>query len=117
MTRKLPWLRLYVEVVDDEKLRLLAFEDRWHFVALLCCKGAGVLDSCDDAPLMRRKIAVKMGLQVRELEEVARRLSEVGLIDAKTLQPCAWDARQMQSDADPTASERKRRQRLRERNS
>ena len=92
-----PWFRAYTEMVDDAKLRLLAFEDRWHFVALLCCKGAGLLDEQDD-PLLRRKVAVKLGLALRELDEVARRLAEVGLIDLDTLQPLAWEDRQFKSD-------------------
>ncbi|CAN7304869.1 hypothetical protein LJR296_001430 [Cupriavidus necator] len=96
-SKQLPWFRMYTEAVDDEKLRLLAFEDRWHFVALLCCKGQGVLD--DAGPLLMRKVAVKLGLDVRTLEDVARRLAEVGLIDEKSLQPIAWDERQMRSDS------------------
>lgn len=99
MTRSLPWFRAYTDMVDDEKLRLLAFEDRWHFVALLCCKGAGLLDAGDSAPLLRRKLAVKLGLASRELEEVARRLAEVDLIDFETFQPLAWEQRQFQSDS------------------
>ncbi len=94
---KMPWFRAYTEMVDDEKLRLLAFEDRWHFVALLCLKGQGLLD--DGGPLMMRKVAVKLGLDLRTLDDVARRLAEVGLIDKDTLQPLAWDARQMKSDS------------------
>lgn len=94
--KKMPWFRMYSEAVDDEKLRLLAFEDRWHFVAILCCKCSGVLDSKD--PLLRRKMAVKLGLGIRELDEVARRLSEVGLIDFETMQPLHWEERQFQSD-------------------
>ena len=90
------WFRMYAEAVDDEKLRLLAFEDRWHFVALLCCKAQGLLDGTD--VLTRRKVAVKLGLDSRELEEIARRLAEVGLIDASSLQPMAWDRRQFKSD-------------------
>ena len=35
---KMPWFRLYHRMIDDEKLRLLAFEDRWHFVAPTTCK-------------------------------------------------------------------------------
>lgn len=85
MTGPIRWFRMYAEAVDDEKLRLLAFEDRWHFVALLCCKAQGLLDGTD--VLTRRKVAVKLGLDSRELEEVARRLAEVGLIDAETLEP------------------------------
>lgn len=106
---KMPWFRAYTEMVDDEKLRLLAFEDRWHFVALLCLKGQGILDG--DDPLMMRKVAVKLGIDMRTLEEVIRRLAEVGLIDGKTLQPLAWESRQMRSDADPTNAERQRRYR------
>lgn len=93
----MPWFRAYTEMVDDEKLRLLAFEDRWHYVALLCLKGQGVLDSGDT--LMLRKVAVKLGLDLRTLDDVVRRLSEVGLIDQRTLQPLAWDKRQMKSDS------------------
>lgn len=107
--RRLPWLRLYTEIIDDEKIRLLAFEDRWHYTAILCCKGQGILDESNQM-LMRRKVAVKLGLQVRELEEVARRLGEVGLIDEDTLQPCGWCKRQFASD---NSSERVRRHRAR----
>lgn len=113
--KPLPWLRLYTEMVDDEKIRLLAFEDRWHYVALLCCKGAGLLDAGDRIELLRRKLGVKLGLAARELEAAANRLAEVGLIDAETFQPIGWEGRQFASDTDPTAADRKRRQRERER--
>lgn len=113
MSQALPWFRAYTKMVDDEKLRLLAFEDRWHFIAILCLKGQGVLDEND--PLMMRKAAVKMGLDTRSLEEAARRLAEVGLIDRDTLQPHKWEVLQQRSDTDPTAADRKRRQRQRER--
>lgn len=109
----LPWFRLYAEAVDDEKLRLVAFEDRWHFIAILCCKAAGVLDG-EDAQLRLRKVAVKLGLDLRELGEVARRLAEVGLICAESLQPLAWDDRQFKSDHDTTAADRQRRKRMRD---
>jgi hypothetical protein len=92
------WFRLYSEAVDDEKLRLLAFEDRWHFVAILCLKSQGILDNLDDEAMQRRKVAVKLGVQLRELDEIARRLAEVGLLDQSTLQPLAWDRRQYKSD-------------------
>lgn len=97
MTAQLPWFRLYHRIVDDEKLRLLAFEDRWHFVALCCLKASGLIDEPDSA-MRSRKIAVKLGIQVRELEEVARRLREVELID-ETLNPVAWTQLQQRSDS------------------
>lgn len=80
------WFRLYSEIVDDEKLRLLAFEDRWHYVAILCCKSKGILDNSNPV-MVRRMLAVKMGLDVLELDEVCRRLAEAGLLDTESLQP------------------------------
>lgn len=92
----LPWFRLYSRIIDDDKLRLLAFEDRWHFVALCCLKSDGLLDE-ERGDLRDRRIAVKLGVQVRELEEISRRLREVGLVD-EGLNPVAWDELQFKSD-------------------
>jgi hypothetical protein len=111
---EITWFRLYAEAVDDEKLRLLAFEDRWHFVALLCCKAKGILD--DSPKLMHRKVAVKLGIDLKTLDEVARRLSEVGLIDEKTLQPLSWDERQFISDSSTERVRAYRERRKKERN-
>ena len=97
--KALPWLRLYTEIIDDEKLGLLSFEDRWHFVAILCLKGKGVIDGEQDPEMLQRKVALKIGLSVAELEKMAKRLSRMGLIDSETFQPVAWSARQMQSDS------------------
>jgi hypothetical protein len=69
-------------------------------------KADGLLDEPAGA-LRDRKIAVKLGVQVRELEEVCRRLQEVGLIDAE-LNPLAWDSLQYRSD---TSAERVRKYR------
>lgn len=108
--KALPWFRMYHEALDDEKLGLLAFEDRWHFVAILCLKCRGVLDSDDDFEMLTRKVALKMGLTCAELEKVSKRLARMGLIDAETYQPVAWEGRQMQSDtsADRTKAYRER---------
>lgn len=100
-----PWFRFYTEAVDDDKLRLIAFEDRWHFVALLCLKGKGLLDSEQDPEMLARRVAVRMGLSTVELEQVAKRLAAVGLIELHTFQPLAWEERQFESD---TSKERTR---------
>lgn len=92
----LQWFRAYAGIVDDDKLRLLAFEDRWHFMALCALKCSGLLDE-PEGQLRSRKIAVKMGVQVRELEEISRRLQDVGLVD-ETLNPLKWDELQYRSD-------------------
>lgn len=93
---KMQWFRLYGRIIDDDRLRLLAFEDRWHFVALCCLKLDGLLDE-PDSDLKTRRIAVKMGVQLRELEELGRRLREVGLVD-EALNPVAWDDLQFKSE-------------------
>jgi hypothetical protein len=93
----LPWFRTYTEAVDDAKLGLLDPADRWYFIAILCCKGQGLIDQA--GPLLRRLVAKKLGVSVDELNRIATALSEVGLIDAGTLQPLKWDERQYQSDS------------------
>lgn len=107
----LQWCRLYAETVDDAKLKLLAFEDRWHFIALLCLKTQGVLDSTRPE-LLDRVVAAKLGLGLREADEVRRRLVEVDLV-AQDWQPLAWDRRQFKSD-DVTERVRRHRQARRE---
>jgi len=89
------WFRVHNDIIDDEKIRLIAFEDRWHYVALLALKSQGVLD--DASPLRTRKIAIKLGVQLAELDEIKRRLMEVGLIDAD-FQPVGWAKRQFLKD-------------------
>jgi hypothetical protein len=84
-------------MIDDERLRLLAFEDRWHFVAVLCLKADGLMDD-DRSELWERRLALKLGVQLRELDEIHRRLSSVGLIDADW-QPVKWDELQQRSDS------------------
>ncbi len=102
----LQWFRLYHRIIDDEKIRLIAFEDRWHFIAVCCLKADGLLDE-PDSQLKWRKVAVKMGVQLRELDEIKRRLCEVGLVD-ENMQPMAWDELQYRSD---TSTERVRKYR------
>jgi len=88
------WFRLHAEAIDDDKLNLLAFEDRWHFVAIMCLKCQGVLDSRKH---LDRRVAMKLGLQIKDADEVRRRLMELGLIN-KNWQPAKWNSRQYVSD-------------------
>lgn len=106
----LQWFRLYHRIIDDEKIRLIAFEDRWHFIAVCCLKADGLLDEPESA-LKWRKVAVKLGVQLRELDEIKRRLQEVGLVD-ENMQPAAWDELQYRSD-NSTDRVRKYRERTR----
>jgi len=97
MSKKLPWFRLYRDIIHDDKIKLLAFEDRWHFVSILCMKCAGVLDD-PDANMRDRRIAVNLGVQSREVDEIKRRLKDVKLIDDDFC-PVRWDDLQFQSDS------------------
>lgn len=94
---ELPWFRLYADAIDNVKLRMLAFEDRWHFVALCCCKRQGLLDKSDD-PNFDRMLAIKLGVAELDLQEIKRRLMEVDLIDDQ-FQPVGWADRQFESDS------------------
>jgi hypothetical protein len=101
MAKPLSWFRMWADAVDDEKLRLLAFEDRWHFVALLCLKARGILDE-KNADLRWQKVCLKLGLDSAELERVMKRLETVGLVSCnaeKNFQPTAWNKRQFVSDS------------------
>jgi hypothetical protein len=77
---ELRWFRLHTNSIDNVKLRMLAFEDRWHYIAICCLKAEGLLDKSDDKNFSRM-IAIKLGVQALDLEEVKRRLMDVGLID------------------------------------
>ena len=109
----LPWFRVYSNIVDNDKVRLVSFDDRWFFIAILACKQQGILDADQPHDLKMRRVAVKLGVTVRELEEIGKRLGEVDLVDPQTLNPSGWDERQYPSDTDPTAAERARRYRER----
>lgn len=86
---------MYAEAVDDEKLRMLAFEDRWHFVALLCLKAGGSLDK--DRETLMKRLSLKLGLAEKDLHELKNRLFTAKLI-LKNWQPIAWNKRQFVSD-------------------
>lgn len=111
---KYSWFKVYHDIVNDPVIKLLSFEDRWHFIAALAMKSNGTLDKrypSDD--IRARAIAMHLGLSPPAAAEAHRRLFEVGLIDARW-NPVQWDKHQER--ADRTATERKQRQRERERN-
>lgn len=92
------WFRLYNDICTDIKIKLLAFEDRWHYVAILSFKSSGELDKEYPNDLKDRMIAMHLGLSLSESDGVKKRLSEVGLID-QNWQPIKWDYRQFISDS------------------
>ena len=102
------WLKLYVDIAQNPRMKLLAFEDRWHYISLLCAKAEGYLDEREQ--LRDRMVSVHLGLTPVEVENVKDRLIDVGLISADS-QIYNWDEKQ---SADATGAARKRRQRARE---
>ena len=89
------WFRCYNDIPNNPKIRLLAFEDRWHYIALLCAKSNGLLDKHE--PLRTRLLQVHLGLSGVDFDNLRIRLTEVDLIDERWI-PVGWDERQFQSD-------------------
>ena len=103
------WLKLYVDIAQNPRMKLLAFEDRWHYISLLCAKAEGYLDERDK--LRDRMVSVHLGLTPVEAENVKDRLVDVGLI-GDDWQIYNWEEKQSK---DATGAVRKRKQRARER--
>lgn len=101
------WFKLYTDLAQHPRLRILAFEDRWHYVSLMCAKADGTLD---EAPALRDKmLSVHLGLSAVEMDAVKDRLMDVELI-TEDWDIINWDDKQ---SADATGAARKRRQRAR----
>ena len=98
------WFKLHNEIIHDPKIRALAFEDRWHFVALMALTNDGTLDEPED--LRDELVSVALGLHGVDLDKCKARLIRMRLIGADW-RPCNWDKRQESSD--PKAAERQRR--------
>lgn len=110
----LPWFRVYADILDDEILGFLAFEDQRHFIWILAMKAAGLLDkSYPKLDMLDAIVGRKLGLRGEALANAKDRLIEVKLID-ENWQPTNWDKRQFVGDH--SNAERQRRYRERHRN-
>lgn len=94
-----PWFRLYSKIITDPQIEFLSFEDQRHFVWLLCLKNEGFLDQDygDDARMIDRVVARKLGLQGEAFDMAKVRLIQAKLIDGDW-QPRSWDELQFKSD-------------------
>lgn len=104
------WFRLYHDLLNDEKIISLAFEDQRHFIGVLILKSNGTLDKNVDDALLDRIVAQNLWIDHAIIRDVKKRLFDVNLIDS-SWQPLAWNKRQKQSDNDSTNAERQRRYR------
>jgi len=103
------WFKLYPEIANHPRLRILSFEDRWHYVSLMCAKADGTLDQ-PNAKLRDQMLSVHLGLTPVEMAQVKERLMDVELI-AEDWDIINWEDKQ---SSDATGAARKRRQRARE---
>lgn len=103
------WFKLYTELAQHPRLRILSFEDRWHYVSLMCAKADGTLDQ-DSEKLRDQMLSVHLGLTPVEMASVKDRLMDVELI-ADDWDIINWEDKQ---SADATGAARKRRQRAKE---
>jgi hypothetical protein len=98
------WFKVHAEIIHDPKIRALAFEDRWHFVAVMALTADGTLD--EPAELRDELVSVALGLHGIDLEKAKARLMRLRLIGGDW-KPIQWEKRQ--ASADPTSAERQRR--------
>ena len=103
------WFKLYPEIANHPRLRILSFEDRWHYISLMCAKADGTLDQ-PNAKLRDQMLSVHLGLTPVEMGQVKERLMDVELI-ADDWDIINWEDKQ---SSDATGAARKRRQRARE---
>lgn len=103
------WFKLYSELAQHPRLRILSFEDRWHYVSLMCAKADGTIDQKSEK-LRDQMLSVHLGLTPVEMAAVKDRLMDVELI-ADDWDIINWEDKQ---SADATGAARKRRQRARE---
>ena len=47
------WLKLYTGIATDPKVGILSFDDRWHYVSLLCAKADGLME---EEPRLRDRL-------------------------------------------------------------
>lgn len=98
------WLKLHNDIIHDPKIRVLAFEDRWHFVALLVLTNDGTLDEPKDVRDMLVEVA--LGLHGVDLANLKNRLQKLRLI-GDDWKPTRWEMRQAAKDK--TGAERQKR--------
>lgn len=80
MSRKRQWMRARSRMVDDPRMLSISKADRWHFIALMCCKWQGTLDRGHSQDLVVRLLSAKLGIKVEEVHDLGGRLAAVGLL-------------------------------------
>jgi hypothetical protein len=105
------WYRMYDDLIDDPKVQRLdpVLFKTWVNLLCLASRNDGSLPCIED-------MAFALRLDEETTKSQVQVLVEKGLIDdvEQTLRPHNWDKRQFKSDSDPTATERQRAKRERD---
>lgn len=91
----LPWFRLYNEIVDNIKIRMISPEYRWYFIAIMACKCQNILKG--DPELVQKVLTIKLDVTEEKLAEIKAHLLMVNLIEPD-FTPVGWSERQYKSD-------------------
>lgn len=103
------WFKVHNDIIHDPKIRALAFEDRWHFVALMALMNDGTLE--ESGKVKDTLIEVALGLHGVDLNNLKNRLMDLRLI-GENWHPLQWDWRQAGSDPAHALRQRKYRESL-----
>lgn len=111
MSKTMPWIRLYVEVLDDLKIARLPDHLGWLWCRLLL-----VTERCEGKLPPAGDIAFILRCDEATITANLEALVVTGLLDRNRngdLVPHNWEGRQFRSDRDPTAASRKQAERAR----
>lgn len=106
------WLKLHNDIIHDPKIRALAYEDRWHFVALMVLMNDGTLDEPES--IRDELVEVCLGLHGIDLANLKNRLVRLRLID-DGWRPVQWESRQAAKDATGAERQKKFREKQKDR--
>lgn len=115
---RFPWLRLYVEIIDDRRLARLDPDHRWLFVVVLVLARKspvpGRLMLTDSIPLSVDDIVDAAALPRKRVTAGLEALCRLGLIesDAVTWSIPGWERRQFDSDFSSLRVRKHREQRV-----
>lgn len=96
---RMPWVKIYTDIIDDPKLAKLSDATKWRFVQLIVlageCDAAGALTK-GDQPMTDQDIAWRLRVDMRRLNADLIALKSVGILtcDLQTWRISAFEKRQ-----------------------